>query len=197
MRVITALVVLAGVLSVCGCSRPYQEVYATPIPSPPRHATKVKLVKTPPPSARILTKTRSVKPPPIRAGKVAPTRSPNPSNGNSGPPVLTPVSSKHYVVRDTVGNCAVLVLSAHLNLLPGNILARPGEDLEIIGDQGGYASSESANDALQDAKGRCTGAEAKFKAAQAKAEKLGGVDKLTSDDIEGLSQEQLKRLRGY
>ena len=100
-------------------------------------------------------------------------------------------------MRDTVGNCAVIVLSAHLNLLPGNILARPGEDLEIIGDQGGYASSESANNALQDAKGHCTGAEAKFKAAQAKAEKLGGVDKLTSEDIEGLSPEQLKRLRGY
>ena len=42
-----------------------------------------------------------------------------------------------------------------------------------------------------------TGAEAKFKAAQAKAEKLGGVDKLTSEDIEGLSGEQLKQLRGY
>jgi hypothetical protein len=197
MRVITVLVAVAGFLSVCGCSRPYQEVYATPTPSLPRHATKVRLVKTPPPSPRILTKTKSVKPPPIRAGKVPPTRSSNPSSGNSGPPVLNPVSSKHYVVRDTVGNCAVLVLSAHLNLLPGNILARPGEDLEIIGDQGGYASSESANNALQDSRGHCTRAEAKFKAAQAKADKLGGVDKLTSEDIEGLSPEQLKRLRGY
>jgi hypothetical protein len=194
MRVITVLVVLAG-FSVCGCSRPHQEVYATPIPSSPRHASKVKL-KPPPPSPKLI-KTRSVKPPPIRAAKAAPTRSPNPSRDNSGSSVHTPVSSKHYVVRDTVGNCAVIVLSANLNLLPGNILARPGEDLEIIGDPGGYASSESANDALQDAKDHCTGAEAKFKAAQAKAEKLGGVDKLTSEDIEGLSPEQLKRLRGY
>ena len=133
----------------------------------------------------------------MRAAKAAPTRSPKLPRENSGPPVHTPVSSKHYVVRDTVGNCAVLVLSAHLNLLPGNILARPGEDLEIIGDQGGYASSESANNALQDSRGHCTRAEAKFKAAQAKADKLGGVDKLTSEDIEGLSPEQLKRLRGY
>jgi len=39
--------------------------------------------------------------------------------------------------------------------------------------------------------------EAKLKAAQAKAEKLGGVQKLTSQDIDGLSREQLKRLRGY
>ena len=41
------------------------------------------------------------------------------------------------------------------------------------------------------------GAEDKFKAAQAKAEKLGGVDKLTPKDIEGLSIEQIKQLRGY
>jgi hypothetical protein len=38
--------------------------------------------------------------------------------------------------------------------------------------------------------------EAKFKAAQAKA-KREGVDSLTREDIEGLSLEQLKELRGY
>ena len=38
--------------------------------------------------------------------------------------------------------------------------------------------------------------EAKFKAAQAKAEKVG-VHKLTQEDIEGLSHEQIKQLRGY
>lgn len=132
MHVIIALAVLAVSLSVGGCSRAYQEVYAKPIPSPPRHATKVKWVKSPPPPARSLpelTKTRSVKP----------------------PPVLNPAAAKHYVVRNTVGNCAVIILSAHLKLAPGNIWARPGDDLEIIGDKGGYASSESANKALKDA----------------------------------------------
>ena len=39
-------------------------------------------------------------------------------------------------------------------------------------------------------------AEVKFKAAQAKA-KLGGVDTLTQKDIDGLSLEQIKQLRGY
>ena len=39
-------------------------------------------------------------------------------------------------------------------------------------------------------------AEAKFKAAEAKA-KREGVDALTREDIEGLSPEQLKQLRGY
>ena len=38
--------------------------------------------------------------------------------------------------------------------------------------------------------------EAKFKAAEAKA-KREGVDSLTREDIEGLSLEQLKELRGY
>ena len=40
-------------------------------------------------------------------------------------------------------------------------------------------------------------AEVKFKAAQAKAKQLGGVHKLTRKDIEGLSDDQVKKLRGY
>ena len=39
-------------------------------------------------------------------------------------------------------------------------------------------------------------AEASFKAAQAKA-KLSGVHTLTQKDIDGLSLEQIKQLRGY
>jgi len=37
---------------------------------------------------------------------------------------------------------------------------------------------------------------AKFKAAQAKAKRVG-VEQLTQKDIEGLSYEQIKQLRGY
>ena len=136
MRVIIALAVLAVSLSVGGCSRPYQELYAKPLSSPPRHATKVKRVKRPPPPPRNLpelTKTNSVEP----------------------PSVVTRASAKHYVVRDRVGHCAVIILSAHLNLAPGNVWTRPGDDLEIIGDKGGYASLESANKALNDAKVKC------------------------------------------
>jgi hypothetical protein len=40
-------------------------------------------------------------------------------------------------------------------------------------------------------------AEVKFKAAQAKAKKLGGPQTLTREDIDGLSDEQIKQLRGY
>jgi hypothetical protein len=39
--------------------------------------------------------------------------------------------------------------------------------------------------------------ELKFEAARAKAEKLGGVHRLTQNDIEGLSYDQLRQLRGY
>lgn len=40
-------------------------------------------------------------------------------------------------------------------------------------------------------------AKVKFEAAQTRAIKLGGVQKLTRDDIVGLSYEQIKQLRGY
>ncbi len=140
-----------------GCSRAYPEVYAKPIPSPSRHATKVKWVKRPPPPARNLpelTKTRSVKPPPLPPRKSAQTRSPIPPSGSPAAPVRPPAPAKHYGVRDPVGNCAV-------------VDAKPGDGLEIIGDKGGYASLESANKALKDAKVKCkdqvgTGAEAKL-----------------------------------
>ena len=96
--------------------------------------------------------------------------------------------AEHYVVVDTVGNCAV-------------VDAKPADGLKIIGDKSGYASSEAANKALKDAKPECkdsveTESESKFKAAQTKAEKVG-IHKLTQEDIEGLSYEQIKQLRGY
>jgi hypothetical protein len=190
MRVIIGLVTLAICFSVGGCSRPYQEAYAKALPSPPRHPTNVKSVKRPPLPARKfpeLTKARSEKSPPLSPRKSTQARSP--ASASPGAPVLPPTTAKHYVVLDTVGNCAV-------------VDAKPGAGLEIIGDKGGYASLESANKALRDAKAKCkgvvgTGADAKFKAAQAKAKKLGGVHKLTSKDIEGLSTEQIKQLRGY
>ena len=96
----------------------------------------------------------------------------------------------HYVVLDEVGHCTVM-----------DSKPSAGSALKIIGDQGGYTSLESANRALKDFKAQCkdvvgVGAEAKFKAAQAKARK-NGVETLTQEDIEGLSIEQIKQRRGY
>jgi hypothetical protein len=96
----------------------------------------------------------------------------------------------HYVVLDEADHCTV-------------VDSKPSADssLKIVADQGGYTSLEAANKALKDSKGECkdvVGAEAdtKFQAAQAKARR-DGVETLTQKDIEGLSLEQIKQLRGY
>jgi hypothetical protein len=100
------------------------------------------------------------------------------------------VTAMHYVVLDESGHCTVV-----------DSKPSAGSSLKIVGDQGGYTSLESANKALKDSKVECkdvvgVGAEAKFKAAQAKAQR-DGVETLTQKDIEGLSLEQIKQLRGY
>ena len=112
-----------------------------------------------------------------------------PSGGSSasGAPGAT---AMHYVVLDEAGHCTVV-----------DSKPSAGSSLKIVGDQGGYTSLESANKALKDSKAECkdvvaAGAEAKFKAAQAKAQR-DGVETLTQKDIEGLSLEQIKQLRGY
>ena len=99
-------------------------------------------------------------------------------------------TAMHYVVLSEAGHCTV-------------VDAKPsaGSSLKIVGDQGGYVSLESANKALKDFNAECKdvgeqGAETKFKAAQAKAQR-DGVETLTQKDIEGLSLDQIKQLRGY
>jgi hypothetical protein len=113
-----------------------------------------------------------------------------PPSGGTGVSVAPRATAVHYVVLDEVGHCTV-------------VDSKPSADssLKIVGDQGGYASLESANKALEDSKAECkdvvgAGSETKFKAAQGKAQR-DGVETLTQKDIEGLSLEQIKQLRGY
>jgi hypothetical protein len=113
-----------------------------------------------------------------------------PRNGSPSASVAPRATAMHYVVLDEVGHCTVV-----------DSKPSAGSSLKIVGDQGGYTSLESANKALKDSKAECedvigAGAEAKFKTAQAKAQK-NGVETLTQEDIEGLSIEQIKQLRGY
>jgi hypothetical protein len=54
----------------------------------------------------------------------------------------------------------------------------------------------NGKDALVDCDAACNDPRAKFKAAKAKAKKVG-VENLSQDDVKGLSQAQLKELRGY
>ena len=272
----TAALVLPLPLSIC--SHPNQATYAKHRPSPlPWHKTKARFAKPPQLSVSKFQKPETAKSlkPPLRAAKKPEGKSPLPPSGSPSTSVPPP-ATKHYVVLDTVGNCAV-------------IDSKPSTGLKIIGSAGGYTSLKSANKALKDstakckdvveretptpplparkaeawsplppssfepslttsspnppvavyvvrdAKGNCAvvqykpsatsglkiieksnyeecndvveeealigaveqGAEAKLKAARAKAEKLGGVHKLTLQDIEGLSAEQIKQLRGY
>ena len=103
--------------------------------------------------------------------------------------------------------------SHHANKLFSNpdldVIRRSHDVVNLIAcasDKVGYTSLEAANQALKACKelvergGPASPVpqewEAKFKAAQAKA-KLSGVDTLTQEDIEGLSYEPIKELRGY
>lgn len=176
-------------------AHPIKAILVNP-PLPSRRPASASLVKSAPLPSKKFSKpkmARSVHPPlPSTNSKQARSQTPSGSQRAS----VQPAIAKHYVVFDTVGNCAV-------------VDAKPADGLKIIGDKGGYTSLEAANQALSDSKAKCkdmveTGiagpvpqhADAKFKAAQEKAE-IGGVDTLTQKDIEGLSSEQLKQLRGY
>jgi hypothetical protein len=105
-------------------------------------------------------------------------------------PALSRATATHFVVLVDVGHCAV-----------ADSKPSAGSSLKIVGEQRGYASLDSANEALKDSIAECrdlggAGTDAKFKAAQAKAEK-SGVQTLTRQDIEGLSLDQIRQLRGY
>jgi hypothetical protein len=118
MRVIIALIVVADFLSLGGCSRNNQRAYAKPMPSAaPQYSTRAS----------------SEKPPTLPARKFAKARAPRPPSGSPSVSGLPPAIAKHYVVQDTVGNCAV-------------VDSKPGAGLKIIG---GYSSLEVANKALK------------------------------------------------
>jgi hypothetical protein len=90
-----------------------------------------------------------------------------------------------YVVRDANGNCAVVQYKPSAT-----------SGLKIV-EKSSYAECNDVVEAEALIGTVEQGAEAKLKAARAKAERLGGVDKLNLKDIEGLSIEQIKQLRGY
>jgi hypothetical protein len=118
------------------------------------------------------------------------SKSPEPQPEAPSASVAPSTTARHYLV---IGNCSL-------------IDAKPNGGLKIVGEKGGYASKEGANQAMKD-EAKCkvveTGAveqdEAfKLNAAEAKARMLGGVHKLTQEDIKGYrTYEQIKQLRGY
>jgi hypothetical protein len=176
---------------------PIKASLVNPPPLPSRRSASASLVKSAPIPSKKFSKpkiARSVTPP-LPSTNSTQARSQTPPRASQRASVQ-PAIAKHYVVVDTLGNCAV-------------VDAKPADGLKIIGNKEGYASIEAANQALKDSKANCKGmvetgiagsapqdVDAKFKAAQRKAE-IGGVHTLTQKDIEGLSSEQLRQLRGY
>jgi hypothetical protein len=186
------LAILAFSLAIGGCSHPY----AKPRPTPLVQAKKASLVKPRVLPAKAVRKAQLSIPTKSQESKANPIESPHlpmttPAEALSEAPsasIAPSTTARHYLVRDTVGNCSV-------------IDAKPSGGLKIVGEKGGYASKQGASEAMKDEM-KCKGveaaeqdAESKFKAA--KARKLGGVHRLTQEDITGLTYEQIKRLRGY
>jgi hypothetical protein len=109
----------------------------------------------------------------------------NPSISTLAPAITYDPASGLYVVRDKVGNCGVV-----------HYKPSAGSGLQII-QKSDYPECKEVVEKEVLIGVEEQGAAAKFKAAQAKAEKLGGLHKLTPEDIEGLSADQLEQLRGY
>jgi hypothetical protein len=195
MRVVIALA-LAASLTLSGCSHPNQAAYAMRRPAPLAHRTHTSLAEPRAVHVKTVSKAR----PPIQTvsqvANLTPTKpSPLPVRKSTEPPSVPPTASvapstttRYYLVADTVGNCSV-------------IDSKPSDGLKGVGEKDGYASKDLANEAMKQEKCDQTSVEqdsnAKFKAAEAKAKKLGGVQNLTQEDIEGLTYDQIKELRGY
>ena len=184
MRVLIALVVLAASLSLGGCS-PNQAAYAKPLPS--SHWTKIRVKSLPLPvrKAPAVTEAR-VKPPAVRKRQVRADARAKPQPVRKLP-IVTEVSP----VKPQPDRKLPELAKANSEKLPPLPLRKPVQAQSPTPSSGGprVSPSEQSGAVGQDA-------EAKFKAAQAKA-KLGGVHTLTKEDIDGLSPEQIKELRGY
>jgi hypothetical protein len=198
MRVVIALA-LAASLSLSGCSQPNQASYAMRRSAPLAHPTYTSLAKPHVVHVKTVSKAR----PPIQtvsqvANSTTTKPSPLPVKKSTEAPSVPPTASvapspttRHYLVADTVGNCSV-------------IDSKPSDGLKGVGEKNGYASKDLANEAMKH-EPKCGGGQtsveqdsnAKFKAAEAKAKKVGGVHNLTREDIEGLTYQQIKELRGY
>ena len=188
MVMLCVLAFFAVPLSLTGCSHANQAASA----KSRSHPTKASSLKPPQQPARRFSKARtasSVKPPPLPAMKPTalsfvklpplPRRKPtvhSPQPPTSPSTSLSPDDTAgFYLVRDAAGNCAVV-----------DYKPSASTGLKIIE----WSDSAECNDVVK--KEALIGtddqrAEAKLEAAQAKAKKLGGVDKLTPKDIEGLA----------
>jgi hypothetical protein len=178
MRVVIAVVILAVSIPLNGCCRPQQAAYAKPNRSSwenpqarPKRPDLIKASSVRPPQPiskpRQPTKASLVKPPqPVRTV-------PESTKASS----VKPPQPVHTVPESTKASSAEPSAP-----LPQRKPEQPPTNASVPSREGSDTVEKEA--------------EAKFKAAEAKA-KREGVDSLTREDIQGLSPEQLKQLRGY
>ena len=171
MCVVVALGVVAVFLTLGGCSHHNQGAYVEPPPSVLRHPIKASAVETYPlPTRRQERQSRQSRMPPVRD-------LPKPTKLSSVKPPPLPVRELPEPTK---------LSSAEPPPLP----VRKPQQVQSPIALGARPSPPRGPGAVRQE------AEVKFKAAQAKA-KLGGVETLTQKDIDGLSLEQIKQLRGY
>jgi hypothetical protein len=167
-------------------------------PAPLAHPTNTSLAKSRVAGAKkvskarpqILTVSQATNSTPIKRAPLPVRKSPKVPAVPPTASVAPSATTMHYLVADTVGNCSV-------------IDSKPSDGLKGVGEKDGYASKELANEAMK-REPKCKGAktaveqdlDAKFMAAEAKAKKMG-VHNLTQEDIDGLTYEQIKELRGF
>jgi len=167
MRVVIAVIVLAVSLPVNGCSRPQQA-----------YAKRIWLTWVNPQS---LQRPQLI--------KVSSVKLPQP-NGKSRQPIQARSVKQHHAVRSIQEPKASSAQPpAPLPRAPLPPAPLPQRKPEQPPTNASVPPGEVSNTVEQQR-------EAKFKAAEAKA-KREGVDSLTSEDIDGLSREELKVLRGY
>lgn len=171
MRVLFTFIVLVVSLSLSGCSRPHQAAHAKPLPSrwenPQSRPSPPKRTKA---SSAKSSKAVSQRPKRTRATSGKPTQVVRKLPESTGPSSVPPLPPRKPEL-------------AHIK--------SPATDAESPPPLPPRKSEQSG-----DSREHAVEPEGKFMAAQEKA-KREGVHSLTSEDIEGLSDEQIKQLRGY
>jgi hypothetical protein len=177
MRVIVALIVVSISFSLSGCSRPPQAGYAKPVRSKWVHPQSQQRVPkfTEASAAKALTK------------------------------VSRPVSKRSKKFKTHLSRPAQPQIEARASADVGPPLPPRKPELPHIKSPATDAESspplpprksEQTPTSASDSREHAVEPEGKFMAAKEKA-KREGVHTLTSEDVRGLSQEQIKELRGY
>ena len=169
MRVLFTFIMLAISLSLGGCSRPHQTAHAKPRP----------------------------------LGKPAVAAKPSKTDQGEFAKTASGCQSASQTDRATSEKPTQVVRKLPESTGPSSVPPLPPRKPELAHIKSPATDAESPpplpprkSEQTRDSREHAVEPEGKFMAAQEKA-KREGVHSLTSEDIEGLSDEQIKQLRGY